>query len=109
MTTHTCACPTHISPNSSLTRMHTHTGAFDLGTALLFNNVDPQRAVKLWQQLAEQKQCVDAHVALGITFIEGIGVDADVPTVLPKPETLNTFLSSWCMQIEGIGVHVPTI
>ena len=89
--------------------MHTHTGAFDLGTALLFNNVDPQRAVKLWQQLAEQKQCVDAHVALGITFIEGIGVDADVPTVLPKPETLNPFLSSWCMQIEGIGVHVPTI
>lgn len=57
------------------------TGAFDLATALLFNNVDPQRAVKLWKQLAQHKQCVDAHVALGIALIEGLGVDADARAV----------------------------
>ena len=50
--------------------------AFDLATALLFNNVDAKRGMLLFKQLAEKNQSVDAHVALGIALIEGINVEA---------------------------------
>jgi hypothetical protein len=51
--------------------------AFDLATALLFNNVDASRGMHLFKQLAENRHCVDAHVALGIALIEGLNVEAE--------------------------------
>lgn len=51
--------------------------AFDLATALLFNNVDAQRGMKMYRQLARSNRCVDAHVALGIALVEGINIEAN--------------------------------
>jgi len=51
--------------------------AFDLATALLFNNVDAERGVQMYRHLAKSNRCVDAHVALGIALIEGINIEAN--------------------------------
>ena len=55
-----------------------HRLRFDLATALLFNNIDPDAALGIYEQLRRQGS-VDAAVAMGIILVEGLGVDNDEP------------------------------
>lgn len=50
--------------------------AFDFATALLFNNLDCDRGLRLFRRLASGGH-VDGMVAAGIVLLEGLGVDAE--------------------------------
>ena len=50
--------------------------AFNFATALLFNNLDCNRGLRLFRRLASGGH-VDGMVAAGIVLVEGLGVDAE--------------------------------
>lgn len=50
--------------------------AFNFATALVFNNLDPARGLRIYRKLAEASH-VDGMVAAGVVLLEGLGVPAD--------------------------------
>ena len=64
--------------------------AFDLATALLFNNLDAQRGLHLFRRLATCGHS-DGMVATGIVLVEGLGVR-------PQPKEGLKWLQKACEQ-----------
>ena len=51
--------------------------AFDLATALLFNNVDHARGLAMYEALAVNLDVADAQCAAGVVLVEGLGCNSD--------------------------------
>jgi hypothetical protein len=52
--------------------------AFDLATCYVFNNLDPNKGLALYKQLADREMGhPDATVAAGVVLVEGLGVPID--------------------------------
>ncbi len=55
------------------------TTRFNLATALLFNNVDANRGITLYSELAKRGN-IDGMTAVGIVKLEGLGIDSTPAT-----------------------------